>query len=359
MKDGNIKSSFRVAMSKNFLVISLFVHDMKAPLSVVASGATRLERDMEQSGYEIIGRKLVSKIKHTRQHAGQLLNHILTMDESDGISCTISDNQGPSSIISRLLNRTRSFLLVRRSIEQPLDICQAILELKTYLITLLELINALEIQAGYAETGRHGNAVIKRMRRNAKTAIHLADNAIAILVSHKTDPVISTCTLSQIIRPVLIEVFDLLDPKISDRIDTIGNINDLNELLSNERLILSIDETCWSIRLDCDHEKIRQVLLNLLLNAMKFRADFVNLEVFTNKDQLIFNVIDDGEGIPEADQPHIFEKRFQVKSEKVFPIRGHGIGLAGAQALLESLGGQLCLESSRKGKTCFSAICKI
>jgi K+-sensing histidine kinase KdpD len=60
-------------------------------------------------------------------------------------------------------------------------------------------------------------------------------------------------------------------------------------------------------------------------------------------------VRDDGPGIPECYHEQIFDQYFQCLKAEEFPVRGHGLGLAGAQALAEALGGQLSLGKSRQG----------
>jgi signal transduction histidine kinase len=70
----------------------------------------------------------------------------------------------------------------------------------------------------------------------------------------------------------------------------------------------------------------------------------------------VFSVKDDGEGIPVAYHAKIFENKFQAGPQIDFPIRGHGIGLAGSQALLKEMNGRLLLESDGRRYTCFSAV---
>jgi signal transduction histidine kinase len=60
---------------------------------------------------------------------------------------------------------------------------------------------------------------------------------------------------------------------------------------------------------------------------------------------LTFSVQDDGSGIPKDCHQKIFKEYFQMEPGDKFPVRGHGIGLAGVLVLVEDLTGQLALES--------------
>jgi len=56
-------------------------------------------------------------------------------------------------------------------------------------------------------------------------------------------------------------------------------------------------------------------------------------------------VADDGPGIPEENQPHLFERFYRPKSESVRRTQGSGLGLPIAKALVELHGGRIWVES--------------
>jgi signal transduction histidine kinase len=110
-------------------------------------------------------------------------------------------------------------------------------------------------------------------------------------------------------------------------------------------LVLLIDEGLWSQEICLDEAKIRQILRNLLNNALKYRKSFVEVKVIEKNDHLVLSVKDDGEGIPSVFHTKIFESYFQLEAKNGTPIRGSGLGLAGVMILVEDLGGKLFLES--------------
>ena len=96
-----------------------------------------------------------------------------------------------------------------------------------------------------------------------------------------------------------------------------------------------------------DHTRIRQVLYNLVENAIKYTPDGgeVTVKVFEQGDETYLQVTDTGLGIPAADQPHIFEKFYRVRGEHVEGIKGTGLGLAITQGIVEQHKGRIWLES--------------
>ncbi len=97
-----------------------------------------------------------------------------------------------------------------------------------------------------------------------------------------------------------------------------------------------------------DGVRLRQILLNLVGNAIKFTEDGeVRLvaEVIPDKEQIRFEVIDTGIGIGEEQQRRLFQPFNQVDSSITRSHGGTGLGLAISQRLANLLGGELQLES--------------
>lgn len=93
-------------------------------------------------------------------------------------------------------------------------------------------------------------------------------------------------------------------------------------------------------------DRLTQVLMNLLENAIKYSAADSTITLRLTLDKcLMIRIIDQGVGIPESDQTHIFE-RFYRASNVATTVSGTGLGLTLAKYLIESMGGNLSLESS-------------
>ncbi|MFW6099013.1 MAG: sensor histidine kinase, partial [Thermodesulfobacteriota bacterium] len=124
-------------------------------------------------------------------------------------------------------------------------------------------------------------------------------------------------------------------------------------VLETKDVHLIVDEGLWCEEICQDEAKVRQILRNLLNNALKYRRSRVELKVDKKDNAILFAVCDDGEGIPTAYHKRIFECYFQVNSTETGSVRGHGLGLAGVLVLVEDLGGRMTLESDQGQGTRF------
>ena len=96
-----------------------------------------------------------------------------------------------------------------------------------------------------------------------------------------------------------------------------------------------------------DEERLRMVLANLLSNAVKYSPDggLVRVGGWTEGDQAIVYVSDQGVGIAPEDQEHIFERFFRVDNTLGRKTQGAGLGLYLARTIVEAHGGQLRVDS--------------
>ena len=124
------------------------------------------------------------------------------------------------------------------------------------------------------------------------------------------------------------------------------------------RFFTNIDSTIPNNLLG-DEVRLRQILLNLLGNAVKYtEKGFISLNVTEekprkdNKLTLRFVISDSGFGIQPEDQPKLFDDFVQVNSKKNRSIEGTGLGLAITKRLCVAMGGDISVESEYdKGST--------
>jgi signal transduction histidine kinase len=99
--------------------------------------------------------------------------------------------------------------------------------------------------------------------------------------------------------------------------------------------------------LEADRDKMKQVFLNILSNAVKYNRDNGTIEIRAwNEDHSInISIKDSGFGIPENEMNHIFEKFYRSKgSEKT--TQGTGLGLSICKKIVESHGGSIDVKST-------------
>jgi len=99
--------------------------------------------------------------------------------------------------------------------------------------------------------------------------------------------------------------------------------------------------------LEADRDKIKQVLLNILSNAVKYNRYEGTIEIRAWQDDhfLFVSIRDSGPGIPENELPHIFEKFYRSKgTEKT--VSGTGLGLSICKKIIENHGGTIEVQST-------------
>jgi signal transduction histidine kinase len=100
-----------------------------------------------------------------------------------------------------------------------------------------------------------------------------------------------------------------------------------------------------------DRNRIRQVLANLLDNALKHTpaGGKIAIEALGEGSDVLFRVSDTGPGIPLEDLPHIFDRLY--RGDRSRSERGLGLGLALARAIVEAHGGRIAAETGPGGAT--------
>ncbi len=140
----------------------------------------------------------------------------------------------------------------------------------------------------------------------------------------------------------------------------------LDEMISNSRsavaaqaaqkgLLVSVVANGLPKRVMGDAARIKQVLINLLGNAVKFTdSGQITLKVEAGEnDQLRFSVVDSGPGIPDAMKSAIFERFTQIDESNTRQQGGTGLGLAICKDLIDLAGGRISVEDTPGGGATF------
>ena len=109
--------------------------------------------------------------------------------------------------------------------------------------------------------------------------------------------------------------------------------------------------------INADGRSLKQILLNLLTNAIKFSTPGGAVEAFArlaSSGELEFGVKDEGIGIAEDEQSHVFERFGQARSNVAGANKGVGLGLPIVKGLAEAHGGWVSLESRLQHGTCIT-----
>ncbi len=140
-----------------------------------------------------------------------------------------------------------------------------------------------------------------------------------------------------------IEVFNLLA--------LIQNVFDLFEMKAKKRNIsLKFDKIYeFPVFVKGDIEKIEQVLINLIVNSIKYGkpngTTFVAVDIYNDK-KFILKVIDNGEGIKKEHLPRLFERFYRVDQSRSRDQGGSGLGLSIVKHIVEAHDENMLLKST-------------
>jgi len=108
-----------------------------------------------------------------------------------------------------------------------------------------------------------------------------------------------------------------------------------------------------------DQERIKQVIINIVNNAIKFSSDgsIINVRAKKKEEDVWFEIQDFGRGIPKEKQNKIFDTFYQVDSGMDRKFGGAGLGLSISRGIVLSHGGKISLESEvGKGSTFYFSL---
>ena len=121
-------------------------------------------------------------------------------------------------------------------------------------------------------------------------------------------------------------------------------VDSIRSSAERKRITILVRETSPDLVVYCDRDRIVQVLVNLLGNAIKFSSedDSVELEALQEGQQVRFAVRDHGIGISRDDQAHLFDRYWQA-TETAY--KGTGLGLFICKGIVAAHGGRIRVES--------------
>lgn len=129
-------------------------------------------------------------------------------------------------------------------------------------------------------------------------------------------------------------------------------VADYSRMAAERRIKLTSSLAGPQLATYCDLEKVRQVLVNLVSNALKFSPEGgeISLSIRPWEGEALICVEDSGPGIEAEDVPRLFNKFAQVGGKRPAGVQGTGLGLAISKGIIEMHGGRIWVESQpRKG----------
>jgi two-component system sensor histidine kinase VicK len=141
------------------------------------------------------------------------------------------------------------------------------------------------------------------------------------------------------LSPLLKEVVDLWRPQMDDK-----------------QLEFSVEISDGLPQVDADAKRLQWVIVNLIRNAWQYTSegDSVSVRLYEQNGNVVLDVTDTGMGISEEDLQQLFTRFYRV--ERATPVRGIGLGLYVAKAIIEGHGGEIRVSSEAGAGSTFSVI---
>jgi PAS domain S-box-containing protein len=246
-----------------------------------------------------------------------------------------------------------------------------------YLGSSMDITGRIELEAKLEQQSQHKSRLMAALSHDARTPLNAVVLSAKLLESQakdQDDPEVREClrTIRNAVRNVLDLLSDLLDLSRIDAGATRAESSrfalqpTLAECLSSiepQAKDKGIDirmevGNLGDVRLETDRAKLKQILSNLLSNALRYtESGHIRLFADLAGDQIRIGVEDTGVGIAEPDQLRIFDEFAVLEHPNRARGEGTGLGLAICRRLANLLQGEILLESLRgRGSTFILAL---
>jgi signal transduction histidine kinase len=137
-----------------------------------------------------------------------------------------------------------------------------------------------------------------------------------------------------------------LDPQSFPLAGLVGEVVELFEFVAEEKRITVTAAIAPGLHCTADRNRLQQVLVNLLDNALKYTPDGGRVEIVAEArtTETLIRVSDAGTGIPPEEIPRIWERLY--RGDKSRSQRGLGLGLSLVRAIVNAHGGCIELQST-------------
>lgn len=308
-------------------------HDYLLKGKLARLGAT-IERELREA-----------EVRRARKEAEAALLKLNLELESKVLERTTQLTQANQQLVREIAERTRIEKEVRKSLEKEKELN----ELKSRFVSLVShefrtplttILTSTEFLEHYAE--RISEEKKRKHFYYIKTAIeNMTQMLNDILILGKAE------AGKQVFQPVKLELTKFCRELVEELQVNAGSNYDLNFRFHGQ------PPPAYG---KVDERLLRQILTNLLTNAIKYspQGGKIELELFYTPQQAVFVIRDQGMGIPTKDLPHLFEPFH--RSENVSEIQGTGLGLAIVKKGVEAHRGNISLDTKLGVGTTFEVI---
>lgn len=245
----------------------------------------------------------------------------------------------------RLVERERLLNLERARFEQQKSVIEELNRLKYDFISSVshEFRTTLASIIGFSETIESDTDLSDSMKKEFNRVIMSEGKRLAKLINYLLD----SSSLED--RLVLINITNVEVLKLVQ-----GVINANFESAYIKNITVTFEHLSEEIVIEADRENLYQVISALLNNAIRFTGEFGRVKIIVNNlyNEVEIIISDTGIGIPERDQPYLFQRFFRV-SRRMSDMPSIGVGLVFVKQIIDSHKGLITVQSEVGSGTTF------
>lgn len=207
-------------------------------------------------------------------------------------------------------------------------------------------------QDKYGTLSASQTKILNRVLRNSKKAWEMLNNLLEIGRSEAGCFVSCRFLPAKATYEALLEALETRAAMIAEQSSQYAEQKEVLQYLNSCGISFQTAPQVTGIELFQDEIKFRQIIGNLIKNALHYRKDLLEIRIVQENDCLCIDVTDDGPGIDPEHHQAVFRRYTQVNPCEAVSRQGHGLGLAGAMIMAKNLGGDIELRSVKgKGAT--------
>jgi PAS domain S-box-containing protein len=245
----------------------------------------------------------------------------------------------------KLVERERLLNLERARFEQQKSVIEELNRLKYDFISSVshEFRTTLASIIGFSETIESDTDLSDSMKKEFNRVIMSEGKRLAKLINYLLD----NSSLED--RLVLINITNV---EVLKLVQAVIDANYESAFIKN--ITVTFEHPSEEIVIEADRENLYQVISALLNNAIRFTGEFGRVKIIVNNlyNEVEIIVSDTGIGIPERDQPYLFQRFFRV-SRRMSDMPSIGVGLVFVKQIIDSHKGLITVQSEVGSGTTF------
>ncbi|MEJ2155921.1 MAG: ATP-binding protein [Desulfobacteraceae bacterium] len=320
-------------------VIIHLSHELKTPLSVLSASLKLLERRLatlqDTSWMEAFGRSQRSLERLLEMEYA--VEDILKQKESASFDAMTAlprpTEQMPDPQESERFFQQVNIEFLIHELKAPLSVIE----------TNTHMLNSCDPNGGISSERYH--RITNRISRSTRRVRALLEELLEV---GRAEAVCFNCRpfgLVPVIQQVLMEAMESHSAELYEKARSHKGINKQMAFLASNGIRFQAQEAAHDLQMVQDETKFRQVVANLLKNALTYRRNLLLIDLTCHKDSITLSVRDDGPGIATEHHEKIFERYTQVTPYPGVARSGHGLGLAVSRILARSMDGDITVES--------------